>query len=182
MSGTLLVPSESLGDSLWYPIDRLQKDLFKFGLMELTDIFSYSTLWGSLYNSNCVLEFWQAHLMLTEKCQTMSFGLVKLYFSSLVLMSGHSEKRRQELLFLLLESLKSRVRHRHVALKVATNSGDTRRQQAVGNHCTQSHRDHRILRDLRAYVHGNGTGGMNFIYNACHTSPSKATDLCSSGR
>lgn len=138
MSGTLLVPSESLGDSLWYPIDRLQKNLFKFGLMELTDIFSYSTLWGSLYNSNCVLEFWQAHLMLTEKCQTMSFGSVKPYFSPLVLMSGHSEKRMQELLFLLLESLKSRVRHRHVALKVATNSGDTRRQQAVGNHCTQS--------------------------------------------
>lgn len=117
MSGTLLVPSESLGDFLWYPIDRLQKNLFKFGLMDLTDIFSYSNLWTSSYNSNCVLEFWQAHLMLTEKCQTMSFGLVKLYFSPLVLMSGHSEKRMQELLFLLLESLKSRVGHRHVALK-----------------------------------------------------------------
>lgn len=130
MSGTLLVPSESLGDSLWYLNDGLHFFFFVFTFqpMKFTEILSSSRHWRSSYYSHCILEFSQPHLILIEKCQTMSFGSIETYFSPLVLISIHSEERMQ-FLFLPLKSLKVRPRQRYVVLKVATNSREVRMLQ-----------------------------------------------------
>lgn len=77
----------------------------------------------------------------------------------LVLMSDHSEKRMWELLFLLLESLKSGARHRLVVLKAAPNPGEVRRWQGGGVVIARVRRDHRLHRHLQAHLRGDGVGG-----------------------